>query len=131
MWAWVLTKGLKDEFWTWLANPTKAVDSQEPPKPWRGSLEDHEIQLDLEGEEDGVQICKAITMQGEDLPVAEALDRIRMANIGQKASMAVKPEPPEEGFLKSKTCYIRNVHAEKYSRAAPIEAANLKSALRV
>lgn len=102
MWAWVLTKGLKDEFWTWLANPTKAVNSQEPPKPWRGSLEDHEIQLDLEGEEDGVQICKAITMQGEDLAVEEALDRIRMAMIGQKASMAVKPEPPEEGFLKVK-----------------------------
>lgn len=126
VWAWVLTKGLKDEFWTWLANPTKAVDSQEPPKPLRGSLEDHEIQLDLEGEEDGVQICKAITMQGEDLPVAEALDRIRMANIGQKASMAVKPEPPEEGFLKVKDLLYTQRSCREIFKGGPYRGRKLE-----
>lgn len=117
----MLVPQLKRDFLAWLK-----------PGAIQAVPEDREEQVQLnpeEVDEDGVQILKAITMQGEDLDLEEALQRIRMRGHGRLAAQ-VKEELPEEKSLEVNKLFFSQKECSPIFKGGPYAGRPLEDCIK-
>ncbi|CAK8993465.1 unnamed protein product [Durusdinium trenchii] len=132
VWAWVLRPEPKADFLAFVNNPCGGTDAEHAEARKHSKVRDDETQsfgkevaVDLEGDHHGVEIYRAITAQGEHLPLEEALHRIRLAMVGQRATMA-KDEPPEEALVPVRVLRFTQEGCSATFRGGPYQGQDLE-----